>query len=43
MVIDGACEGVTGRDHAAVKFSYRDLGTLNIRPFLDFSAEGDGR
>ena len=34
---------VTCGDHAAVKFTHRDLGTLNIRPLLDFSAEGDGR
>ena len=28
--------------HATVKFTHRDLGTLNIRPLLDFSADSDG-
>ena len=43
LVINGACEGVTSGGHAAVKFTHCNLGTLNIRPFLDFSAEGYGR
>ena len=43
IVIDGACEGVTCGDHATVKFTHRNLGTLNVRPLLDFSADGDGR
>ena len=42
IVVYGACKGVTCGGHGTVKFTYSDLCTLNIRPFLDFTTDSNG-